>query len=111
MKHICIRNLFVLLVLSSFLSACGPDEPMSPGKRIYVGNCAMCHTMDPTRGGPRGPAVAGASVELLERKLLDGKYPKGYEPKRRTALMPRFPGIKPFIHELAEYLNGDGRSP
>lgn len=82
---------------------------MSPGQRIYVANCAMCHTMDPARGGPKGPALAGTSVVLLERKLLEGKYPQDYKPKRRTAMMPRFPDIKPFIPELAEYL--DGRDP
>lgn len=66
----------------------------------------MCHTMDPAKGGPRGPAVVGSSVALLEQKLLEGKYPPGHKPRRPTSMMPRFPGIKPYIPELVEYLKG-----
>ena len=108
MAHLRIHLSMVLMITSLLLSACGQDEPVSPGQRIYVANCAMCHTMDPKRGGPRGPAVAGSSVKLLEQKLLEGKYPQGYKPSRSTSMMPRFSGIKPFIPELAEYLESPG---
>ena len=94
----------VLVLASLLLVSCGPDKPVSKGQRIYVSNCAMCHTTDPARGGPRGPALAGAPLNLLEKKLLEGRYPPGYEPRRPTAMMPTFPHIKPYIPELAEYL-------
>ena len=32
--------------------------------------------------GSVGPAVAGASRELIEAKVLRGEYPPGYTPKR-----------------------------
>ena len=52
----------------------------------------------PTR--PRRPRVKGSSRELLEAKVLHGKYPPGYRPKRPTAVMPpsrswpRHPGAR-----------------
>lgn len=104
MAHPGIALTLLLFTFAPFLASCGPEVPPSEGQRIFAANCAMCHTMDPTAGGPRGPALAGASIELLQKKVLDGRYPAGYEPKRRTAMMPTFPGFEPYIPELAEYL-------
>lgn len=104
MSHLPSSLPFFLAIVAFLLAACGPDEPLSQGQRIYVANCAMCHTMDPAQGGPRGPALAGTSLELLERKVLEGRYPPGYAPKRPTAMMPSFPHVRPYIPELAEYL-------
>ena len=54
--------------------------------------------------GPVGPPVKGASRELLESKVLKGKYPPGYTPKRPTTLMPVQPALEPEIGNLAAFL-------
>jgi hypothetical protein len=51
-----------------------------------------------------GPAIAGASFELLEAKLLRGAYPPGYSPKRNTKTMPPLPHLADHIADLAAYL-------
>ena len=81
-------------------------RPRVSGSTSRIAPCAT--TTDPARGGPRGPAVAGASIALLESKMIQGKYPAGYKPKRRTVMMPRFPHLKPVIPVLAEYLERSG---
>jgi hypothetical protein len=51
-----------------------------------------------------GPAVKGASRELLEAKVTRGEYPQGYSPKRPTKVMPPQPALAPDIPSLAAYL-------
>ncbi len=74
------------------------------GERIYENVCTVCHAADPSRDGAVGPAIAGASRELLEAKLLHGSYPAGYTPKRESALMPKLPHLKDYTADLAAYL-------
>ena len=90
------------------LAACG-REPLSPeaerGRQVYLSQCTACHASDPAQPGPVGPAVKGASRELLEAKVLRGTYPPGYTPKRTTTVMPPQPQLAPEIDALAPYLN------
>ena len=74
------------------------------GRQVYVSQCTACHAFDPTQPGAVGPAVKGASRDLLEAKILRGTYPPGYTPKRPTAVMPPQPQLAPDIDALAAYL-------
>jgi mono/diheme cytochrome c family protein len=82
----------------------GPQDAVARGRQVYSNVCATCHGPDPNRDGTVGPAVAGASRELLEAKLLHGSYPKGYEPKRGSRLMPKLGYLGDAIPDLAAYL-------
>ena len=81
-----MRHLLPLVVLA--LAACGGSDPatLSPlaqdGKRVYNNVCIACHNGDPSVDGALGPAIAGASQELLHARVVEGVYPPGYEPKR-----------------------------
>jgi mono/diheme cytochrome c family protein len=120
------------------LAACGPDAPSPPsggsspssgapssstaagagtapaagdpqkGRQIWLGNCVACHATDPSKDGPLGPAVAGASRELVEARVVRGEYPPGYAPKRPSKVMPARPDLGPSVPDLAAYL-GQGR--
>ena len=68
-------------------------------------HCTACHSANPKTDGLVGPAVHGSSLELLERKIVHGDYPPGYEPKRKTAQMTRLPLQKEQIQAIHAYLN------
>lgn len=74
------------------------------GRQVYLAQCTTCHATEPAQDGPIGPAVKGASRELLEARILRGSYPPGYTPKRRTSVMPPTPDLAPSIPDLAAYL-------
>jgi mono/diheme cytochrome c family protein len=72
---------------------------------IYVQNCIACHNTDPSKPGSVGPEIANSSRELLEMRIIEGKYPAGYTPKRKTSQMPPLPHLKPEIPALEAYLS------
>jgi len=74
------------------------------GRQVYLAQCTSCHHSDPAKDGPVGPAIRGASRELLETRLLRGSYPAGYRPKRATAVMQPMPHLAASIPDLAAYL-------
>src|SRR3989449_11097053 len=74
------------------------------GRQVYLAQCTQCHNADPAQDGAVGPAVKGASCELLEARILRGSYPPGYKPKRPTNVMPPQPAVAPEIPALAAYL-------
>jgi mono/diheme cytochrome c family protein len=74
------------------------------GRQVWLGQCIACHNSDPARDGPLGPAVKGASRELLEERVVKGTYPPGYTPKRSSKVMPARPDLAPSIPDLAAYL-------
>lgn len=80
------------------------EELVADGRSVYNANCIACHAMDPTIDGALGPAVAGASLELLEARIVRGEYPPGYEPKRPSRVMVPLPHLEPKLPELAAYL-------
>lgn len=74
------------------------------GRAIYLSNCAACHNTDPSRDGSIGPAIKGSPRELIEARVLRASYPPGYTPKRKTAMMPAQPDLRPAIPDLAAFL-------
>ena len=80
------------------------------GQQAYTTNCSPCHGPDPRKDGPIGPAIAGASLELVTARMLHGNvnydksYPPGYSPKRDTKMMVPLPHLKPDIGDIAAYL-------
>jgi mono/diheme cytochrome c family protein len=94
----------VAAALSLACSGGGGGDPVEAGRKAYVANCTACHNPDPTRDGTMGPAVAGASLELIEARVLRAEYPPGYTPKRESKLMPAQPFLKAEIPALAAYL-------
>jgi mono/diheme cytochrome c family protein len=119
-------RLAVFLASGLLLTACGPDEKSAPtagpsgsasapgavsaagdpakGQQIWLGQCVACHNPDPGKDGPIGPAVKGASKDLLEARVVHGAYPPGYKPKRETKVMPPRPDLVASIPDLAAYL-------
>lgn len=92
------------------LSACTkkpatPQTPVEKGRSFYATHCISCHNMNAKLDGAVGPATFGASLELLERRILHGDYPAGYTPKRTTHIMPVLPFLKDDIPALHAYLN------
>jgi mono/diheme cytochrome c family protein len=79
------------------------SEKVALGEKRYKATCMACHGN--AKIGASGPANALSSKELLQLKVLEGKYPVGYKPKRATKAMPRFPQLKNDIDNLYEYLN------
>lgn len=87
-----------------------PAEPLTPealaqkGRSVYVSNCLACHNADPALDGAIGPAIKGASLALLEAKVLTGTYPAGHSPKRATTVMTKFPQLKEQLPAIHAYL-------
>lgn len=90
---------------------CAPEEPAGlselaqKGQLVYQNVCIACHNANPALDGSLGPANAGASLALLEAKVLRGEYPPGYTPKRATGAMPKFDYLADQIPALHAYLN------
>jgi mono/diheme cytochrome c family protein len=83
----------------------GPTDPAAErGRQVYLAQCTACHATDPARDGAVGPAVKGASQELLEARIVRGVYPPGYKPKRPGAVMQPMPQLAGNIDDLAAYL-------
>ena len=81
------------------------SQLMQKGKVAYIANCTACHHRNPSQNGALGPPVAGSSLELLQLRLLEGKYPEGYVPKRNTRIMQPLPQFKNDIQALHAFLN------
>lgn len=125
-KRVVLSNLLILGLI-----ACTPSQPKSEGgggpgaapppsisavppasvdrgRVVYATQCAICHNADPKKAGPIGPEVFGASKELLVKRILEGKYPEGYRPKRETHTMVALPHLKHEIDSLHLFLNSPG---
>ena len=55
------------------------------GRKVYFANCVSCHNHNPKKPGSIGPEVYGVSIDVLTQKIVSGKYPENYRPKRRYA--------------------------
>lgn len=107
----------VFLAMTAILIACqpvsipsSPDELVSRGRAVYQANCTSCHAADPSKIGPMGPPVVGASPRLLKSRLLWATYPPDYLPQRTTRLMPAMPFLAKDIDALAAYLASQKKS-
>jgi mono/diheme cytochrome c family protein len=102
-----VRRALLLGIAALALAGCG-QEKLGPdaerGRTVYASQCTACHNFDPSQPGPVGPEIKGSSRELLEAKVLRGAYPRGYKPKRPTAVMPPQPQAAGDIPALAAYL-------
>lgn len=90
-------------------SSQSPQDPQAAviarGRTLYAAHCMACHNSNPARPGALGPEVIGASLELLEARVLRASYPAGYTPKRKTAQMAKLPHLAPDLPALHAYLN------
>ena len=75
------------------------------GKAVYYANCTSCHNYNPKKVGSIGPDIYGSSIELLKNKVLYGKYPNNYKPKRVIGVMPLYPHLNKQISNLHAFLN------
>jgi mono/diheme cytochrome c family protein len=102
------RRLPALLVAAAIAGCSGQGGSLSPeaerGRQVYAGQCTSCHSSDPAKDGPVGPAVKGSSRELLEARVVRGAYPPGYAPKRPSAVMQPMPQLAGSLDDLAAYL-------
>jgi len=111
MRTAAIAAASVLTLLSVVLllgTACPPkpaDPAVARGKTAYMGTCIACHNMNPALDGAIGPAIKGASKELLLARITKAEYPAGYTPKRTTKLMPAQPQLAASVDDLAAFLN------
>jgi mono/diheme cytochrome c family protein len=80
-------------------------ELVEAGRGVYNANCIACHNLDATKDGALGPAVSGASRELLEARIVRAEYPPGYTPKRDTRVMIALRHLEPNLDELTAYLD------
>jgi len=81
-----------------------PEQLVAAGRATYAANCIACHSMNPAADGALGPSVAGASLELLEARVMRSEYPEGYTPKRPSRVMVPLPHLEARLPELAAYL-------
>jgi mono/diheme cytochrome c family protein len=97
-----------MTLLAALIAGCSEPEHISPeaerGRKVYAANCVSCHNVDPSKPGPVGPAVKGASRELIEERVMRAAYPPGYKPKRDTKLMVPFAHLADKVDDLAAYL-------
>lgn len=105
-----LRRLGLPLALAAALACSGEETSDSQaalakrGEQVFLNNCTACHARDPHQPGPIGPPVAGASLALLEAKVLRNEYPAGYTPQRDTQAMIPLVHLAPELPALAAYL-------
>jgi mono/diheme cytochrome c family protein len=104
-----MKRKLALAAAAALVVACSDAGPaLSPqaerGRAVYVANCIACHAANPAADGALGPAVAGASRELLEARVLRAAYPPGYTPKRESRVMVSLPHLADELDALAAYL-------
>lgn len=101
-------NWGALPALLFFISCSRDERPLTDlekkGKTVYATNCTSCHNPDPRIPGSLGPEIAGASLELLQARVLHKTYPAGYTPKRESRLMPELPYLEKDLPALEAYL-------
>lgn len=96
-------------VLGAVLFGC--SEPSNPGKVLYQANCTSCHNTNARLPGSIGPELYNSDWYVLKNKVVSGKYPKGYKPKRATHAMPTFKFSCEQIDYLRDYLQDPYQHP
>ena len=123
-----MRRFFFALLLIMLISSCEkksikqeeaesePDQKklnntlasttdIEKGRMAYFANCVSCHNINPKKPGSIGPEVYGASIDVLTQKIVFGKYPENYIPKRTSKIMPLMPHLKKEISNLHAFIN------
>ena len=75
------------------------------GRTVYFANCVSCHNNNPKKPGSIGPEVYGVSIDVLTEKIVSGKYPENYRPKRTSKIMPSMPHLNKEISNLHAFIN------
>jgi mono/diheme cytochrome c family protein len=107
-----LAGVITVAVAAAASTGCSDDpasgrSPLAQrGRQVYVANCTACHNQDPAMPGALGPPLRGTAREVLEAKVLHGRYPAGHTPKRPTSIMPPQPSLAPEIDALADFLRG-----
>ena len=109
MNRISSRGCAIAVIAMAAAACSGGDTAeertaFDRGQLVYKNVCIACHHSDPALPGSMGPAVAGASRELIEHRVIRGTYPEGYEPQRNSSTMPQFPHLAGSVDDLTAYL-------
>ena len=75
------------------------------GRMVYYANCVSCHNNNPKKPGSIGPEVYGVTIDVLTQKIVYGKYPENYRPKRSSKIMPSMPHLNKEISNLHAFIN------
>ncbi len=75
------------------------------GRMVYFANCVSCHNNNPKKPGSIGPVVYGVPIDVLTQKIVSGKYPENYRPKRTSKIMPLMPHLNSEISNLYAFIN------
>ena len=75
------------------------------GRMVYFANCVSCHNNNPKKPGSIGPVVYGVLINVLTQKIVSGKYPENYRPKRTSKIMPLMPHLNSEISNLYAFIN------
>ena len=75
------------------------------GRTLYFANCVSCHNNNPKKPGSLGPEVSGVPLDVLTKKIISGKYPENYKPKRTSNIMPLMPHLNKEILNLHAFIN------
>ena len=75
------------------------------GRTVYFANCVSCHNNNPKKPGSIGPVVYGVPIDVLTQKIISGKYPENYRPKRTSKIMPLMPHLNSEISNLYAFIN------
>ena len=121
-----VRRLFFSLLMIMFVSNCENKSieqeeaetdqnilnntvalttDIEKGRMVYFANCVSCHNNNPKKTGSIGPEVHGVSIDVLTQKIVSGKYPENYRPKRSSKIMPSMPHLNKEIPNLHAFLN------
>ena len=75
------------------------------GRTVYFANCVSCHNNNPKKPGSIGPVVYRVPMDVLTQKIVSGKYPENYRPKRTSKIMPLMPHLNSEISNLYAFIN------
>ena len=121
-----LRRLFLVLLLIILVSNCEKKSikqegaeanqnklkntvalktDIEKGRVVYFANCVSCHNNNPKKPGSIGPEVYGVSIDVLTQKIVSGKYPENYRPKRTSKIMPSMPHLNKEISNLHAFIN------
>ena len=81
------------------------EADIEKGRTVYFANCVSCHNNNPKKPGSLGPEVYGVSTDVLTQKIISGKYPENYSPKRTSKIMPLLPHLNNEISNLHAFIN------